>query len=115
MYKALGQGSCRDTNGKESRHYYKVNAFSTISKCRDLCTALSAACVGYSFGVSAPYAGNCAVHGLMVPIPKLRDGWIFGAGNDGSDTLTGVAVNPHVECYAKQPPGASRIYFHFCS
>ena len=44
-------------------YYFKS---STISGCRDLCTTLSAACVGYMFGVSV-YAGQCVFFGSALP------------------------------------------------
>ena len=111
-YNLVGKGRCLDSTGKYPRNYHKGGAFSTISECRDLCTTLSAACVGYEFIVSGTFAGMCDLYGSMLPdkgtgaaAPGMAlDGWGFSsAGNGGSDTLTHVHALTDLECHAKQP------------
>ena len=115
-------GGCLDEAGKWPRGYFKSKAFSTISGCRDLCTTLSAACVGYAFGVSGDYSGNCAFYGSALshrgtgaaaPGEPL-DGFNFGTGNGGSDTLTRGNGDTGLECHVKQP-GVSGMHPPPCS
>ena len=113
----MGKGSCRDSTGRFPRVYWKPKAFSTISECRDLCTILSAACVGYRFAVSLSFAGECNFYGSALPDKgtgaaapgKPLDGWGFNPGTRGSDTLTRVNELRGWECHAKQP-GASGMH-----
>ena len=118
-----GTGICQDTAGKAPRWYYKAKAFSTVSGCRDLCTTLAAACVGYAFAVSGNFTGDCYVYGSMLPDKgtgaaapgQALDRWNFFAGNlggiGGSNTLHRVFAERYsvYECHAKQP-GASGMH-----
>ena len=108
-YKLLGKGYCKDNAGKGPRYYHKSNQ--TGIGCRGVCTALSAACVGYTFfGVS----GKCRLFGSALPgngtvaaaLGEPLYGFLFGAGDGGSDTLSRGNKHPGFECHAKQP-GAS--------
>ena len=110
-YKSVGTGSCLDKAGKNPRVYFKSKAFSTISGCRDLCTTLSAACVGYYFSVSGFFAGACGFYGSKLPDQgtgaaapgKALYRWNFNVGAGGSDTLTRGDGGTNFECHAKQP------------
>ena len=118
-YKPVGVGPCRDSAGNFPRLYFKLKAFNTTSGCRNLCTTLSAACVGYDFTVSGSLTGLCSFYGSKLPDQgtgaaapgKPLHGWNFNAGTGGSDTLTrgygGTSTGR--ECYVKQP-GASGIH-----
>ena len=105
----MGEGSCLDAAEKRPRHYGKSKAFSRISGCRDLCTTLSAACVGYYFAASGDHAGLCVVYGNALPDKgtgaaapgKLLDGWDFNA-DGGNDTLTRADERKGGTCHAKQ-------------
>ena len=121
-YKFVGEGDCRDDAMGSARRYSKFN-FGTISECRDLCTALSAACVGYDFAVAGLYAGQCTFYGSKLPDEgtgatapgKPLDGFTFVSGNGGSDTLTrvnyaGKRHAQHDRCHAKQT-GAPGMQF----
>ena len=120
-YDNVGKGSCRDEAGKYPRNYGKHYAFSTISGCRDVCTNLSAACVGYDVVVSGVYAGLCYLFGSALPDEgtgaaapgKPLGGYVFNAGDGGRDTLTRGSGDPVRECYTKLP-GASDTHPHPC-
>ena len=116
-YNDVGKGTCFDEAGKVPRYYAKTNAFSTISGCRGVCTALSTACVGYAFAVSGGYVGNCYVYGSALPdkgtgaaapgnplgeytIPYQ---WYCQDGTGGSDTLTRGNDAEGYECHVKLP------------
>ena len=115
-YNFVGKGDCRDCRDEAMKvpRWFKTKAFSTISGCRDLCTNLSSACVGYAFGVSG-YNAGCYVYGSMLPdqdtFPRqLLDGSSFSSsGSGGSDTLTCVQAIKGFECHAKKP-GASSMH-----
>jgi hypothetical protein len=126
-YKHVGFGHCRDQGWNYPRMYYsrydgyddqaRENDVKLLSECRDLCTTLSTACVGYDFEALTNVfngAGNCAVYGSMLPDqgtgaaapgkPLYR--WFFLEGQHGaSDTLTrgdDLDMNTKVECHAKK-------------
>ena len=118
-YKLLGKGYCLNVQGSPPRYYSKSKAFSTIGGCRDLCTTLSAACVGYTVVVSGGLAGLCRLYGFNLPDEgtgaaapgEPLDGWgIFQKTYCCvSDMLTGVMKRTGWECYAKLP-GASGVH-----
>ena len=111
VYNFVGKGDCQNTAGVYPRFYWNDTAFSMISGCRDLCTTLSAACVGYAFALSGKHPGYCYVYGNTLPDKgtgaaapgKPLDVWSFIPGNGGSDTLTGGNEVTGWECHAKQP------------
>ena len=110
--RVVGEGSCRDAAHKTPRISWNTTNPSTIRDCEDVCTALLAACVGYDFGVSGRYSGNCYVYGSALQDNGMGEplyGWNFYNGSGGSDTLIQGNGFSGIECYAKRPVGEMSI------
>ena len=59
IYKFLGRGGCTDRMNRYPKSYKTPASlyFSSVSGCQDLCTTLSDACLGYSYGVGTQDLG----------------------------------------------------------
>ena len=108
-YEFLGYGFCRSpTTGIPSR--YDTSALLSVEQCRDVCTALLASCVGFSFQYDDPNSRVCKVYSIANPnslqswITSIQlQGWThYGTTSTAVEVVTqSTQSEKNYVCYKK--------------